>query len=710
MMGSEHRTCNNASMAARAAVSNRAAKTMSVIESQKEQRHILAKLLLAAVIMVLGATTARAQAPPPAAGGDFASEMARLVERAAELVPLIRDQVESPLMGEFENLSMWIAAIVMMLSFARVLRENDGGSKELYYWVGRLVFCMILFGTGPTILNAMEKMGRAVVWDTPIKSAYDTQGQKFEENYKKFLEAGFTVQGDKGPIGVLTDNESPVKSIDKALNPSSWNMPQVFTVVTVSRGLMEFADLFLLLLGQFIMIALRLTSPFIIAIAIDQKMAHQVAYPYIKGAAAFTLIAPAVGAIFGIFAYAAANVPLSAIDFNSPIFKLNPETLMIEGDPSRAVYPALIGAAIMLVSALALFASPYISYRVASGQVFEGISGVMSGWMAALTGMVVEVAGVRQAAGLERQAQTIQAHGTYGGEVTRAGASFEAGNLGVQARKLSALAAARGALTSTLGQIYGSKTQATQQAQAGQLFGVTSAGATAALSKSDIGVRLDQGVGDLNARRQRDLDFTEANRSADTKRWFGDKLIMGSSYGADAIRGATKDSKRFETGAKIVGAGVEIAGGAGGLYLQHKSIQDRAAGQKSAVNSSTDKMVQIQEQAASGLTGNQDAYVKQMTEIHQRYSQDQIAAIRAGADQSAGGATRGTSITMGGISRGASIEMRANKAMLEGSIAAAGQMRDASLQAAKLHMAATIVHHMTRDAARRIEQGLTMRY
>ncbi len=81
--------------------------------------------------------------------------MARLVEKAAELVPLIRDQVESPLMGEFENLSMLIAALVMMLSFARLLRENDGGSKELYYWVGRLVVCMILFGTGPTILNTM---------------------------------------------------------------------------------------------------------------------------------------------------------------------------------------------------------------------------------------------------------------------------------------------------------------------------------------------------------------------------------------------------------------------------------------------------------------------------------------------------------------------------------------------------------------------------
>jgi hypothetical protein len=693
----------------RAAISDGASKAMRATESQNERCGILARLLLAMAIMGLGATTARAQAPSPAGGGDFASEMARLVERASELIPLIRDQVESPLMGEFENLSMWIAAIVMMLSFARVLRENDGGSKDLYYWVGRLVFCMILFGTGPTILNSMEKMGQAVVWDTPIKSAYDTQGQKFEENYKKFLEVGFTVQGDKGPIGVLTDNESPVKSIDKALNPSSWNMPQVFTVVTVARGLMEFADLFLLLLGQFIMIALRLTSPFIIAIAIDQKLAHQVAYPYIKGAAAFTLIAPAVGAIVGIFAYAAANVPLSAIDFNSPIFKLNPETLMIEGDPSRAVYPALIGAAIMLVSALALFASPYISYRVASGQVFEGVSGVMSGWMAALTGMVVEVAGVRQAAGLERQAQTIQAHGTYGGEVTRAGASFEAGNLGVQARKLSAMAAARGALTATLGQIYGAKTQATQQAQAGQLFGVSSAGATAALSKSDVGVRLQQNVGDLNAGRQKEFDLNEANRSADTWRWYGDKLIKGSSWGGEKIRDFSKGSEN-EGKWKVGAAVVELGGGAAGLGLQYKSIQRKAAGQNSAVNVATDKLIQNQEGAAAGFTGNQDAYVKQMTEIHQRYAQDQVAAVRAGADQAAGGASRGTSITMGGISRGASIEMRANKAMLEGSIAAAGQIRDASLQAAKLHMAATIVHHMTRDAARRIEQGLTLRY
>jgi len=99
MMGSEHRTCKQRKDGRAGGCDHiKRAKIMSAIENQKERRHFLAKLLLAAAIMGLGATTARAQAPPPAAGGDFASEMARLVERAAELVsrprtPLGVDQV-----------------------------------------------------------------------------------------------------------------------------------------------------------------------------------------------------------------------------------------------------------------------------------------------------------------------------------------------------------------------------------------------------------------------------------------------------------------------------------------------------------------------------------------------------------------------------------------------------------------------------------------
>src|SRR5689334_6651430 len=65
----------------------------------KPGRHLLAalKLLLAAFVISISTTTARAQSPTPSGGGDFAGEMAQLVQKAAELVPLIRDQVESPL-------------------------------------------------------------------------------------------------------------------------------------------------------------------------------------------------------------------------------------------------------------------------------------------------------------------------------------------------------------------------------------------------------------------------------------------------------------------------------------------------------------------------------------------------------------------------------------------------------------------------------------
>ncbi|PYP82817.1 MAG: hypothetical protein DMF61_25205 [Blastocatellia bacterium AA13] len=66
------------------------------------------------------------------------------------------------------------------------------------------------------------------------------------------------------------------------------------------------------------------------------------AYLYVKGAAAFTLMAP--GCWGDSRNIPPLTSPLSAIDFNNPIFKLDPDTLRIEGDPSRAVYPALIGA------------------------------------------------------------------------------------------------------------------------------------------------------------------------------------------------------------------------------------------------------------------------------------------------------------------------------------------------------------------------------
>ena len=126
------------------------------------------------------------------------------------------------------------------------------------------------------------------------------------------------------------------------------------------------------------------------------------------------------------------------------------------------------------------------------------------------------------------------------------------------------------------------------------MFGVSSAGANAALAKSDIGVRKDQSVGDLDARRQKDIDLAEASWSANTEKWIGDKAIKASGMIGNGIRGATKDrGPGPATIGKVGGAVVEVGGGAVGSYLQYKSIQDKAAGQTSAANVSTDKLIAI---------------------------------------------------------------------------------------------------------------------
>ncbi len=92
-------------------------------------------------------------------------------------------------------------------------------------------------------------------------------------------------------------------------------------------------------------------------------------------------------------------------------------------------------------------------------------------------------------------------------------------------------------------------------------------------------------------------------------------------------------------------------------------------------------LIANQTQAAEGQIANQDVYLSQMTEAHQKFAQGQIDAADAGASQAAGGVNRGTSITIGGINQGASLEQRANRITFDGSVKAAGQVRDAAIEA-----------------------------
>jgi hypothetical protein len=86
-----------------------------------------------------------------------------LVMVAENLIPRLQAAIESPLVQGLENLAFWIAVIVMLISFARLFRENDGASKELFWWCCRLAVIFALFGTGRTLINTGSQIGYDIV-------------------------------------------------------------------------------------------------------------------------------------------------------------------------------------------------------------------------------------------------------------------------------------------------------------------------------------------------------------------------------------------------------------------------------------------------------------------------------------------------------------------------------------------------------------------
>ncbi len=675
-----------------------------------------------------------AQAPSPVAvpssGKTLSENIAGLMQRAGEMIPKLRTELESPLLPWFETISIVLAALIVIFSFARLWRENNGAGVDVFWWFGRLAICLALLGSGPFLINNLNSIGKQIaqgnelIGDSVLSRFYHTQRDSFNDSYQKFTEGLFTVRvngkdvpvkpGPNGTdvvLGVLYDKEANLKDVERKLDVSSWNMPTMFSVLSFSRGIIEFGDFFLIMMGGFLMIAVRLAAPFMIAVAIDRNLAHKISYPFLWGVIVLTLIWPAVSYLIRSLAYLAGNMAMAMGD-SSPLYVWDPATMQVISNPlAQPIYTIVIAAVIMLITGLCVWFSPVIAYKISMGQVYESVSSTVSGWAAAIVGTGVELVSAQAAAALSNQAERTRAEGAYSSEVTRSTAMLEAGSLGVRARQIAAITGARGGQVSALGQIYAARTQAIMSAQTGQLFGVNSATAAATLSKGDIDVRNAQAIGDLGVHRDQQSSVIEANRAADTQNFVGDKIIKGSEYAGGAVRSLMSDSDGRQTLAgRAAGMAIEVGGGLYGAREQYRSIQNRAEGQQSALDTATGGLMDNQNRAAAGQVANQNVYLSQMTEAHQKFAQGQIDAATVGASQAAGGVNRGTSITIGGINQGASLEQRANRITFEGSVKAAGQVRDAAIEAARLHALSSVISSVGHNVARNLEHGLTLRY
>src|SRR5215475_9195399 len=124
-----------------------------------------------AIIVCLSAV-APAQTPTPqpspatntkaAGGSSFSQTLAQMASRASDLLPVVRNEIEIPLLPWLEKLSLLLAGLITIAAFARLWKENAGAGADLFWWFARLGVIFALFGSGPRIVDEMFVIGREI--------------------------------------------------------------------------------------------------------------------------------------------------------------------------------------------------------------------------------------------------------------------------------------------------------------------------------------------------------------------------------------------------------------------------------------------------------------------------------------------------------------------------------------------------------------------
>ncbi|MGH9841783.1 MAG: hypothetical protein ACREEM_23765 [Blastocatellia bacterium] len=577
--------------------------------------------------------------PSPANNVANADALTNLVIVAGNLIPRVQEAVENPLVQGLENLAFWIAVVVMMFSFARLFRENDGATKDLFWWCFRLAIVFTLFGAGRTIINTWSAIGYDIVNVTEFRKVLWDAEIEFNTNFEKFTEGMFLVKATSATeaIAALTTDDVNLRNIANAANnPSAWSLPNIFIGVTIGRAILQFAQIFLALLSALITIALRLFAPFAIALAVDRNLSQRISYPFAWSAAIFTMVTPLVSHIIGYFVFQVGNLALTIINPESRIFTLAADG-SIMGDPNvvgPATAACVVLIVLMIVGALLLLASPYISYKLAFGQIFEAVSATAAGWMGALTATGIEIAGIAFGSALQRQASETRIEGQAQAEIARAMAARESSDLQARAHKILGMQSAAASRVQSMGAISGGYAMALQMNEAQRQ--ATTGLIAQSRDQQVTGILADRSFGQRHAgiqmsREERDLRISQAQQNT------GTIVHRSADVGEHAVTGLAKlggDSLPLLPAApsamKIVTSGLR---GAADISMNNTATDGRIgsvriAGQSQIENvESTTKM---REYAA-------EIYADRATTISNQQAIANNAAARINRDVAAGG-------------------------------------------------------------------------
>ena len=671
---------------------------------------------LVVIACVLAAPAlAQTSAPTPETQG-----VERMTEIASNFVPTVKSIVESLMLKRFVWLATIFAQLVMAASFLKLMSEKMGPTKDFFGWVARCLIFLPLIIVGPYIITYLWKVGQVLT--TPLQTPVRTVRAEFESRYGKFVEGHWiadvpgdpaawidgTGNGTEALVGVLTDKPSAVRTVEEMLDDSRENMPKWFALISWARGIIAGSDFLLIVISGLLMIAFRLAVPWMIAVAVDKQLAHEITYRFARGVIVFTLIFPVVANVMCIIAYLIGLVRMSAYD--KTVFAVVPNTIqVIPVDPSyNSSFTIGVAGFMMLVTSLCLLASPVISWKIAFGQTFEGVATVASGWMAALIGSGVNLISAQVGAALNNAAERLSVESNAQSGVINARAdntyTKQTNNTGL-AKELTGIAAGA-TLQRSLNNA--GATQAVENIYANlhnQIRGLE-ANRTAAIQNFQTeGFQIRSGAQVATSREQAlaGLNYDTASRTNEQRWW---------TLGSEAVGG-------------VAGAGVGATTRGGG-----RPPLDGRSGQN--VGSMTQRPAEIYtegmniEQTRDGLIGisnqtlmqtrnNTDSVVEMRTDTEnerfgslKRTAEEQAGAQAGAALQYAGaanGAVTRYEGTMGGAARTATAEMnRAADVKLSETERSIEIVRAAGLEAAEQRRMAQVLGQISHDIARRIEE------
>jgi len=669
-------------------------------------KHTISLFIFAVILLlpIMAAAQSPSPTPAPSPVRSLSDNIAALSQRAAALLPYINNEIVSKLIGWFELLAWVLGNCLAGFAMLRLMREDNGEGPNLYWWFGRLALFFMLSGTGLAIINGMAAVGNEIANGNEsgqrsiLQNLYLAQRDSFNESYAKFQQNLFTVKvdgnetavnpvplGTESVLGILVDTDSTIQNFDQKADVSQWNISTMMTWLNFERALLEFGDLILVILGAALTLALKLAMPFMIACIVDKNIANKTTYPFFYGVVALTLLWPTVSKIIRIVAYMWGNVAMAVGD-SSPLYIWDYQTMRAITDPlAQPQYTIALAAFAMGLGALCLYGTPFISLYLLSGRVYESVATVVSSWIGAIVGTGIEKYSAEAAAAVNRQAENTQYNAGYQADVTRSGGQQEAGNMRAQGQRSAQLASIQAALTSQTAATMGAATTQRMIIQATAGFQKSSTAADISRSVRETNIGASREVSNIVAGAERDLSMTRGNASVGKIEQAMNVTESMIPSDAPVLRGVVTWPK-----VEAVNAKANVATNATTQYSQD--------------------MVQNQETIARRVINSSQQFQTQMNQAIDKQAGEQISAVNAGAGQAIGGYQRAAGQSRAGVEQNYQLELGANKQVYVSQVDAAGQIRNAGLEAAKLRQVAAVISQVGREISREVGQGMRIRF